>query len=110
MEKNAPRDTKITGTEQEMRNLNVTQFVKSVFDKFMPSITLHEMSRSCPLCITSIRYDTSLHEAMTQFNQLRTQESQITHLFNQLGQEIPQTIWSQIKIKENITLYLDQPI
>jgi len=61
------------------------------------------------LQIPYIRYGDTLKNVIDNLNQYRTPEAQIMHIYNPMGQEILPSLWG-MKIKENMTFYIDCPI
>jgi len=60
------------------------------------------------LQVPYIKYGDTLHSVIDNLNQYRGPESQISHIYNHLGQEISPQLWG-FKIKENMTFYIDCP-
>ncbi len=60
------------------------------------------------LSIPYIKYGDNLKNVIDNLNQYRCPDNQITKLYNHLGQEIIPILWT-MKIKENLTFYIDLP-
>lgn len=60
------------------------------------------------LSIPYVKFGDTLQSVIMNLNQYRGPDTQITKIYNPLGQEIPQSLWN-IKIKENMTFYIDVP-
>lgn len=65
-------------------------------------------NRDLAMKIPYVKYDDTLRNVIDQLNQFRGPDCQINHLYNPLGQEIGSNLWD-FKIKEDLSLYIDQP-
>ena len=76
----------------------------------MPCLTLntHVKDSHTSAQTIKVKYGDTLKMCIDQVNQYRIPTAQITILYNSLGQIFPSRAWN-LKIQENLTLYLDQP-